>query len=90
MQPAFRLCFEEARGRDPEVQGDVVARFTIAGGGEPAEVCLLESEVDDPIFVDCLAEVLLAAPLASVGPSTRGPLTTIVFPLRFRSLDLGR
>lgn len=79
--PAFRSCYEQGLGRDPELQGKVRVRFVIGTEGYVIQVEVTEpTTLPDPLVVDCVAEVYRTLRF----PKPDGGNVTVNYPLHFQ------
>ena len=79
----FRLCYENALGKDPNLQGRVSVRFLIARDGSVAASSDGGSDIGDVNMVQCVVNSFRSLSFPSL-PDSSGPVT-VVYPLQFSS-----
>ncbi|HEU4536327.1 MAG TPA: AgmX/PglI C-terminal domain-containing protein, partial [Polyangiaceae bacterium] len=79
----FRLCYEAALGRTPNLSGHMEARFVIARDGSVAVASGTGSTLADPTLVACVTRSLRDLTF----PRPEGGIVSVVYPLSFTTGD---
>jgi Ca-activated chloride channel family protein len=75
----FRLCYEEALGRNPSLEGKVSVRFVIQRDGTPSAVANAGSDVPDSGMVSCITQAFYGLAF----PAPEGGVVTVTYPINF-------
>jgi outer membrane biosynthesis protein TonB len=76
----FRMCYDAARARAPQLEGRVSLRFVIGRDGSVTNVSDGGSDVNDPSLVACVKSAYSGLSF----PQPEGGIVTVVSPLLFR------
>lgn len=76
-----RKCYENALKTNPNLEGRVVLKFTIAKSGDVIAVSIAHSTMNDPSVDNCIA----ANALTWRFPEHPGPAQVIIYPFIFKS-----
>lgn len=79
----FRLCYEQALGREPGLAGRVVLRFVIGQNGSVQSVNTRGSEIQDPTMLACVQRSMGGLRF----PAPEGGIVTVAYPIVFAPGD---
>jgi hypothetical protein len=80
---AFRKCYEEGLGRNPNLSGRVAVKFVIDRSGAVSSAEDSRSDIPDRVVVDCI----LSRYRELVFPKPDGGILTVVYPIVFNASD---
>jgi len=80
---AFRKCYEEGLGRNPNLTGRVAVKFVIDRSGAVSSAEDSRSDMPDRVVVDCV----LSHYRELVFPKPDGGIVTVVYPIQFNPGD---
>ncbi len=79
----FRLCYEDGLKNNPNLQGRVSVRFTIAADGSVSQVANAGSDLPDASVVSCVTRAYSGLSF----PQPEGGVVTVVYPILFSPAD---
>jgi TonB family protein len=74
-------CYEKHVGMASKIKGQVILEFTIATDGSVHNVNVVQAEIDNPAFLDCMKDRILHWRFDPINP--QGEESSVQFPFEF-------
>jgi TonB family protein len=74
-------CYEKNVTGAGRIKGQIMIAFTIATDGSVSNVTVVQSDIDNPAFIECLRDRILHWRFDQISP--RGEATTVQYPFEF-------